>query len=455
MKTRIILSGLLALGVTLGAKSQSATSGQPAAQTQPAGWSLKDCISYGLKNYGTVRIAGYQTQIADQQAREAIAGYLPQVNASGNVTDNIKLQTTVLPAGIFGPEPTRVAFGTKYQTTASASVDQVIFDKSLLVGIKAAKPNTEKAELNARLTQEDVVYAIASNYYQVFVVQQQIALLNDNLKRTEQVLNILKLQRDNGVIQPVDYTRTEVNYNSTKSQLTLAESNLKLALNRLKFQMGMSQEQNLNLSDNTLTTKVPVIENTGFDARNLTNFKILETNLVLQNLDRERIKAGYLPKLSANAAYGTLALGNNYWESLGKFSGFGSVGLRLSIPVFDGFRRDAQIKQSTLNINILQEQQRLNVASYELQFNNAQTQLQRAQVSLQNDERNIKLAQEVYDVTTLQYKQGTKPLTDLVNAETSYRQAQSDYINSLLNYNQARLDLEQSQGSLLSFYNQL
>ncbi|QJW90360.1 TolC family protein [Spirosoma taeanense] len=448
MKRKIAL-GLVALVLPLLGWAQPAP-GQPAG-----GWKLKDCLDYGLKNYGTVRIAQNQTQIAAQQAREAVAGYLPQVTAQGTVDDNIKLQTTVLPAGIFGPEPTRVAFGTKYQTTASASLDQTLYDKSLLIGIKAARPNAQKAELNTRQTREDVIYAISSNYYQVFVAEQQIALLKDNIARTEQVLNILKLQRDNGVIQPVDYNRTEVSYNSAKSQLALAESNLSLALNRLKFQMGMPQNQALALSDTTLTTQVPTVNTGTFDARSLTDFQLSETNLTLQKLDRERIKAGYLPKLSATARYGTLALGNNYAKSLEKFSGFGSIGLRVSVPIFDGFRRDAQIRQSTLNIQSLQEQQKLNVASYQLQYNNAQTQLQRAQSSLQNDERNVKLAQQVYDVTTLQYKQGTKPLTDLVNAENSYRQAQNDYINSLLNYNQARLDLEQSQGTLLNFYNQL
>lgn len=428
---------------------------QPNPTTPPGGWKLKDCLAYGLTNYGSVRIAQNQTEIASQQAREAIAGYLPQVTAQGSATNNLKLQTTVLPAGVFGPEPTRIALGSKYQTTASASADQVLYDKSLLIGIKAAKPNTQRAELNTKQTREDIIYTIASNYYQVFVAQQQIALLKDNLKRTEQVLNILKLQRDNGVIQPVEYTRTEVSYNSAKSQLALAESNLSLALNRLKFQMGMPQEQTLSLSDTTLTTQVPALNEARFDARNLTDYQLSETNLSLQQLDRERIKAGYLPRVSLNAQYGSLALGNSYWESLGRFGGFGSVGLRVSVPIFDGFRRESQIKQSTLTIQTLREQQKLNASAYQLQFSNAQTQLQRARTSLQNDERNVKLAQQVYEITTLQYKQGTKPLTDLVNAETAYRQAQNDYINSLLNVNQARLDIEQSQGTLLTFYTQL
>ena len=454
MKTIHSFFTLLALALPLGTKAQP-NPVQPQTVEQPSVWSLKDCIDLGLKNFGSIRIAQNQTEIARQQAKEAIAGYLPQLSGVGTVDDNIKLQSTLLPAGAFGnPEPTRLTLGSKYQTNISASAEQVIYDKSLLIGIKAAKPNEKRAELNTRQTREEVIYNITSNYYQVLVVQQQIGLLQDNLNKTQQVLNILKLQRDNGVIQPVDYDRTEVGLNNTRSQLALAENNLALALNRLKFQMGISQEQRVVVS-NTILKGTAMLSDAQFDARNLADFQLSQTNLELQRLDRERIKAGYLPRLSVNARYGSLALGNELLPSLNNFTGFGGVGLKLTVPIFDGFRRQSQIKQSQLTIQNLEEQQKLNTASYQLQFNNAQTQLQKSQINMGNDDRNVKLAQRVYDITTLQYKQGTKPLTDLINAENSYREAQTNYINSLLNFYQARLDLEQSQGTLLTFYNQL
>lgn len=418
-------------------------------------WTLKNCIDYGLQHYGTVRIAQYQTQTADQQARQAVGLYLPQVSGTGNFTDNLKLQTSIIPAGIFGPEPVRVAFGQKYQTNASATATQAIYDRSLLLGLKAAKPNQQLAELNTRQTREDIIYSITSNYYQVFIAQQQINLLRDNLARTQQVLDILKLQRDNGVIQPVDYTNTEVSYNNSRSQLSLAENDLNLAMNRLKFQMGLSQDQPLDLPDSLAFGQTPPVEAVSFDVRKLASYQQSETNLSLQRLQLDRIKAGYQPTLSASASYGTLAFANDFGSAFKNFTGFGSVGLSLRVPIFDGLQRDAQIQQQKLTVLTQEEQQRLNASSFQLQFNNSQSQLQRAQTTVQNDERTVKLAQEVYNITTLQYRQGTKTLTDLINADNSYRQAQSNYINSLINFYQARLDLEQSQGTLLNFYNQL
>jgi outer membrane protein TolC len=450
---------LIALGLVFALVSPLSGWAQTQAQPQPpatAGFRLKDCIDYGLKNFGSIRIAQYQVETANQQTRQALGQYLPQVNVTGTSVNNIKLQQSIIPAGVFGPDPRVFIIGQKYQTNLTAQASQPIFDKSLLIGIKANKPNQQLAALNTRQTQEDVIYNIASNYYQVFVAQQQIALLRDNLQRTQQVLNILKLQRDNGVIQPVDYTRTEVSYNSTQSQLTLAENDLNLALNRLKYQMGMEQEQNLVLSDSTLLTQLPTLEQGQFNAQQLVSFQQAQTNITLQQLQLQRIKAGYLPTLSLTANYGTVNVGAQTIDRIfSNFVGFGSFGLRLNIPVFDGFQRDAQLKQQRLTLLTQEQQQKLNVSAYRLQFNNAQSQIQRAQTSLQNDDRNVKLAQEVYNITTLQYKQGTKLLTDLINADNALSEARTNYINSLINLYQARLDYEQSQGKLLTFYNQL
>lgn len=417
--------------------------------------SLKDCIAYGIKNNGNVKIAQYKESTAVQQGREALAGYLPQVTGNATLDDNLKLQSTVLPGALFGGEDRRVALGTKYQSNASAQVDQVVFDQAMLLGLKANKPNQENAALNSRKTKENIIYNVANAYYQVFVIQQQIALLKDNLDKTSQILGTLKLQLDNGVIKKVDYDRTQVNLNNIQSQLTLAESNLTLSQNQLKFQMGMPLTEQLVLADNPLEQPFKLVEPGAFEASNLTDFKIQNLNMELQELEKARIKAGYLPKLSVYGRYGVQALGNDLGTSWGNWFSYGAIGLKLSIPIFDSFRRDAQYKQADLNLMTQKEQLKLNVQNYELQNNNALTQLQKAKLNLGNDESNVTLAKEVYDVTTLQYKEGTVPLTDLLNAETSYKESQSNYINSMLSYYQAKLGLEQSTGSLNEFYTAL
>lgn len=98
------------------------------------------------------------------------------------------------------------------------------------------------------------------------------------------------------------------------------------------------------------------------------------------------------------------------------------------------------MQQQKLTVLTQTEQQKLKTASYRFQYTNALTQLQRAQMNCENDRRTVVLAQNVYDITTLQYKQGVKTLSDLLNADNSYRQAQYNLVNSLISFYTARLD---------------
>lgn len=418
--------------------------------------SLKECIDYGLKNNRNVRIGQIKEEVAGEQAREALSGYLPQVAASGTLDNNIKLQSTVIPAGTFGStEARKLTMGTRYNSNVTAQVDQVIFDQALLTGLKANRPNIANAELNSLKIKENIVYNVANSYYEVFVIEQQIALLKDNMDKTRQILGTLQLQLDNGVIKKVDFDRTKVSLNNIQSQLTLAESNLVYAQNQLKFQMGLPITEKIELSDNPLNQPFKLYEPGTADFSNLTDVKIQKMNMSLQEIEKSRIRAGYLPKVSMYGRYGTYAMGNNLGESWGNWMTFGAIGLKLNIPIFDSFKKDAQYKQANLNLISQEEQLKLNLQNYELQNNNAVTQLEKARLNLSSDDANVVLAKEVYDVTTLQYREGTIPLSDLLNAETSYKEAQTNYINSMLSYYKAKLGIEQSQGSLMAFYTEL
>jgi outer membrane protein len=90
-----------------------------------------------------------------------------------------------------------------------------------------------------------------------------------------------------------------------------------------------------------------------------------------------------------------------------------------------------------------------------LDYENSNTKLLSSYTSLTKDKDNLDLAKEVFETTNLQYRQGTASLTDFLNADYSLKEAQSNYINSLLNYMSARVDFEKSQGTLSAYINQL
>jgi outer membrane protein len=100
-------------------------------------WTLKQCIDYGLKNNRNNVIYANQKRIADARAEEAIADYLPRVSMISSLDNNLKLQQNVIPAGVIGANELKISLTQKYASNTVAQLDQVLYDQSMLTGLKA------------------------------------------------------------------------------------------------------------------------------------------------------------------------------------------------------------------------------------------------------------------------------------------------------------------------------
>jgi outer membrane protein TolC len=423
-------------------------------------WSLKDCIDYGLKYNRNNTICLNEKKAADAKAKEVLAAYLPAVNITGSLDDNLKVQQTVIPAGVFGPEDVRVAFTKKFNTNGTVQLDQTIYDQSLLIGLKANKANTEQAQLNVQKNEETIIYNISSAYYQIFVYIEQLNLLHVNEENYRRQMEVVSLKVNKGVVLQKELDKVTVDYNNTVSQIRVAESNQLLSQNQLKYEMGFPFSDSLqvdrNAADKTVSTFIAggVSENK-FAVHNLTDFRLAQVNNSLLKIDERRIRAGIYPRLTAYARYGAVGFGNKVGESFSTLNSFAAIGLKLSIPILDFYKQNAQYKQANYKYLNSVEQLKLDEGKYQLQFDNARTKLLKEYSNVENNKRNITLAQSVFNTTDLQYSKGTTDLIDWLSSQNSLKEAQNNYLNSLYSLFTTRLELEKAGGTLKSFYSAL
>lgn len=420
-------------------------------------WTLKQCIEYGLKNNRNNTIYANQKLAADAEAKQALADYLPRVSLTSTLDNNLKLQQSVIPAGIFGPDEIRVSLTQKYNSNAVAQLDQVIFDKSMLTGLKANKYNKQQATLNIVQIQEAIVYNISTVYFQIFVYHQQLELLAYNKETYEKLIEIYRLQVGKGIALQKDLDKVGVDYNNTTSQIRVAQSNLQLAKNELKFEMGFPIDDPLTISVSP-EAEVPMrfADSTKpFSPASRVDYKLAELNIKILEVEQARIKADGLPKLSAYARYGAVGFGSNLKGAYDELLPYSAIGLKISIPVLDFFKRNAQFKAARINRINAEENLKLAEGKFKVEYENAKTKLLQAEANVENDQRNVALAESVLKVTGLQLQKGTTDLTDWLNTQHSFKEAQNSYLNSLYSYYQARIDLEKASGTLKTFYNSL
>jgi len=443
-KKHLLLGLLLILFRTAFAQTQSSS----------AKLTLPEAINFALANNESIKKALLDEKSADYRIKETKGSGLPQLSGTGTLTLNPALATQLLPGELAGQPGTTipVQFGTKYVAQGGLDLQQMLFRKSFFIGLEAAKTTRELFNLRTQMSQEEIMYNVSSAYLQVLQTKQQFNIIDANFNRLEQLEKILTLQYKNDVATKVQVNRVTVNKINLENQRTTLTAALKQQENALKFFMGMPLEQNIAITDSltVLNIPVPTDENAaGFIAARL-DFKVLNTQKELNKLNVLNIKAGYVPTLNGfgNYAYNAQRNEFNFLDGNQPWFKAVSLGVRLNVPIFDGFQRRNQIRQAQVELDKLDQDLSLLTRRTQMDLDNAITQIKTSLASIQAQERNVALAQEVYRNTNELYKEGLSPLTDVLDTEVSLREAQTNLTNERLKYQLAQLTFLQATGEL-------
>lgn len=418
--------------------------------------SLSECLNYGLKNSPGMIIANNELEMIRYNKLDLYNPYLPTLNLSAGIDYNLKLATTIIPAADFGlgpgTEDLEISMGQPHTNNATVHLEQPLYDQAAIIGIKGVKTYGKLSELQSSKIIEDLVYNIAMAYYQVLTIDQHIQLLQDNREQYEELERIMKLRLEKGVIQEIDYKRIKVAYNNINSQLSLAKTSRDMAKNQLKVIIGMPIDNDLQINEDVSlleTTALP--EEVQLDITNRLDYRINQINLELQTLQVKVIKNSYLPTLSGYARYGVNSYSKTFRGSWDKFYDFSTIGLKLTIPIFNGLKVNTSYNKHRIQLETLKAQLKMQEENFKVESMNSQAKLIEAHTSYKMNSENLELAKEVYETTNLSYQKGAASLSDFLNADYSFKEAQSNYLTSLVNMLSSRLDFENSKGNLSNY----
>jgi len=427
---------------------------QARPDTQKYNFSIQDCINYAYVHQDSIVNAALDVKSAEFKVKETTGIGLPQIKGSATFQDYLKIPTTLLPGEIFGaPAGTfiPVQFGVKYQSSVGINADQILFDGSYLVGLKASRTYKELSIKNHVRSQIEVNVGVTKAYYQVLVSNEQLRLINANLAQLKQQMDETVQQNKQGVVEKIDVDRITVQYNNLVTDRENTIRSLALNYQVLKFQMGMPIENPLSLRDKLDDIKLDDIAGLSGDTsfyHNRIEYSLAETGIALKQLDLKRQKSQYLPTLKLNASY-TSSYQNNNFGNLYKMNFPSSyVGLTLDVPIFNGFQRLNQVKQS--QIAVLKSQNDLENAKngLKLQASQANVNYINGLQSLNNQKRNMNLAEEVLRVSKIKYQQGVGSSIEVTQAQTSLEDADNKYIQGLYDALISKVDLDKAYGRI-------
>lgn len=444
---KIISSTCLLLTTAFFAGAQS--TGSSASLT------LQQAIEYAYNHQSAYLNAVLDEQISAAHVKEIVGIGLPQVSGSFDVKDFVEIPTSFIPAEFFGGESgdfIPVKFGTRYQASAGISASQLVFDPTYLIGVKATKGLRELASKTTQRTKIETAVSVSKAYYNVLVSRERMQLLDANVLRVKKLKDDTQALYDNGFVEKIDLDRIILAYNNIVSERENVARLMTLGEYLLKYQIGMDIYAGITLADSLSDEQVRsiTVSSEKPDVTKRIEYSLMQTNKNLQGLNLKRYKAGYIPSLFA---YGALSAN----ASRSKFDIFDTgerwfptaiIGGTLQWNLFDGLQRERKIKQANLAVKKAELDLQNTAQALALEAESGRTSLQNALTSLDAQRKNLELANDVVRVSKLKYDQGVGSNLEVINAETSLKEAMTNYYSALYDALVAKVDLDKAMGNI-------
>ncbi|TCK65044.1 outer membrane protein TolC [Winogradskyella wandonensis] len=421
------------------------------SQDIPSSFSLQEAIDYALENNRTAKNAERDITAAKKQKWETTATGLPQLDASINYQNFLKQQVSVVPAEFFGGNPgefAEVIFGTKQNAVATATLNQLLFDGSYLVGLQSAKVFLEISE-NAKVkTDLEVRKAVINAYGNVLLAEESIAILKRNIEVLKKNLYETTKIYENGLGEEESVEQLQITLSNVESNLKNTERLKDIAYQMLNITLGIEFNSTIQLTDTleTLTVQnisLEALENDS-NVEATIDYKIAANDKRSKELLLKLEKSKALPTLSAflNGGYNSFSDDFVFLDSNNRWFGFSAVGVNLNLPIFSSGKRSAATQRAKINLEkstdlLTETEQRLN-----LQIETAKSNYRFAVEDYANKKQNLALAERIEQKNQTKFFEGVGSSFELRQAQTQLYSAQQEFLQTMLDVINSKAELE-------------
>lgn len=441
--------------------------------------SLDQAVNIALNNSVELRNLKIDEQIQLEKNREVIGMTMPQITATGMLSYYTNLPQFVFPTSdisvyqvlskegvkdgngnpidlsnaTFGKQPISLVAPLNYQ--AGIDVQQLLFQPDVFIAIQARKAVMDYAKKNTMVAQENVKANVEKAYYGVLVAHKQKQVIQKTQERLDLLHKEMKEMLRNGFIEKLDVDKLDVSINNTRTALNQLNNSIHISESLLKNALMLPQSDSIILTETldgkTLSAEIFTMQHS-FKYEDRKEMDLLNTAKELQQLDLRRYKLAYAPNLAAFYQFQLSGQRNKSYDIDGSGPWFsynsGLIGLSLNQPIFDGLQKKHRIQQARLSVEKVDNMIVQLKAGIDLEQTVARNLLDNAMLNLDIQERNITLAESVFETTRKKYKEGLGTSIELLQADTEFQRASGGYFQALYDAAVAKTSYLKSLGKL-------
>lgn len=418
-------------------------------------FSIEEALTFAKNNNIQVKNALLAVQTQKETNREVTASAMPSISFNANLMDYLQLPVSLIPGEIFGGTPGTfipVQFGTKYNSTLGFQLQQTLFDGQVFIGLQARKTSVDFQLKNLEVTEELIKANIYKVYYQLVASRTQIAILDANIRRLQQLEKDTKALYQNGFAEKLDQDKVSIQLTNLETEKLKALNSIEIGYLGLKTLLGMRPQDTLVLTDKLTESQLEseLLSDTSFRYEDRKEFQYLELAKKLNEFNIRRYELSYLPTLNLMGGYNKNAQRRtfDFFAKGGDWFTTSFLGLNLSFQLFNGFARNARLSKSKIELrqtNFQIENLKKNIDS---EIEQAKLNFITAQNTLKFQKKNMELAEKVYAQTRKKYEVGTGSSIEISAAQTDLITAQNNYMAALYGTIVAKIDYRKATGKL-------
>jgi len=441
---------------------------------------LETIVRSALDSNRDLISARYGLEAAREQVSEAWSGVYPSVDLRASFSRNISPNVQFLPAQIFDPtagpdDYISVQFGADNNWNSTISFEQPLFRAAAFIGVSTAGRFESYQTEVVRGQEQSVVTQVRTTYYQLLLAQEQARLTENSLARVRESLKETTALNQAGLASDYDVLRLQVEVANLEPNLRRADNAVSQARRQLALQVDLDNPETLRVRGNLAEIDLDDPTANSADNREILAFmgyggsqaqsvdqalslaaeqrsdlRQLELTEDLRHAEMRVEQGEYLPEVSLTFDYIITAQNNGapsfFATGNGQRAYSRILGVQVSLPIFQGFRRDARIDQrrAALRQAEAQTEQTMDLAANQVRslVENADEALLRAR----GQKLAVQQAQRGFDIASAQYREGLGSQLELTDAEVALRQSEFNYAQAVYDYLVARAQLDEATG---------
>ena len=412
---------------------------------------LQQCIDYAMVHQPGLNEAQINVSVAKATNAINLSGWFPQINASGNLTHYFELPTA-FETNVANPSapPTPVPSGITNIATPQINATQTIFNPGLLYAANSAHLYIEQAKQVTDSSKIYLVSTVSKDFYNLLLTLEQIEVLKADTVELRRSVTDAYHQYVGGIVDETDYEEATITFNNTAAQLKQAIENVVPQYATLKQAMGFPPGQQFNIkydttkmiSDINIDTSAQLQYEKRIELQQLYTAKKLQQQLI------NYYRISFLPTVSGFYNY-TYEFENDKFSQLFSTSyPYSSIGLSFNLPIFTGFSRLENVRKAKLQEHILDWSEVDLKSEIYTEYTTALANYKSNLYTFHIMRDNVKMAQRVYYVVELQYKQGIVAYLNVITAQSNLITSETSYINALFQTLSSKIDLEKAMGDI-------